>query len=210
MNAMPCSPQKSAQPFEEPGRRDDESALALDRLDEHAGDVLLADLLMHLVDRVRQRLLGAALGAARPAVGVRHREAVDLRRERCEPLLVRHDLRGQRHGHLRSTVERVVEADDRLAAGGVARDLHAVLHGLGAGVGEERLLREIAGRERVQPLGEFDRWLVPGDPRGVDVSFDLPDRCLDHVGRRVPDVQHGDAGREVDQPVAVDVLDDGA
>ena len=53
--------------------------------------------------------------------------------------------------------------DDRLAAGGVAGDLHGVLDGLGAGVGEERLLREIAGRERVQPLGELDRRLVPGD-----------------------------------------------
>ena len=88
------------QPLEEAGRRDDEPAFALDRLDQHAGDVLLADVLVHLVERVRERLLRAALRAARPPVRVGHRQAVDLRRERPEALLVRHDLRGERHRHV--------------------------------------------------------------------------------------------------------------
>ena len=44
-----------------------------------------------------------------------------------------------------------------------ARDLDGVLDGLGAGVREDRLLREVAGRQRVEPLGELDVGLVRRD-----------------------------------------------
>ena len=66
-------------------------------------------------------------------------------------------------------------------------------------------------RERVQPLGELDVRLVRGHVEArVRVEFRLTLDGRDHLGRGVADVQHGDAGREVDQPVAVDVFDDRA
>ena len=152
-----------------------------------------------------------AVRPRRPAVRVGERESVDLGRERTHALLVGHDLRGERHREQRPAVEGVVERHDRGTPRRLARDLHRVLDGLGAGVGEHRLLREVPGRERVQPFGELDVRLVRGDVEaGVRVQLELPLRGRDHLGRGVADVQDGDAGGQVDQPVAVDVLDDRA
>ena len=110
--------------------------------------------------RTRRRSRGAA---GRAAVRVGERQAVDLRRERPHALLVRHHLGRERHRHQRAPVERVVEHHDRRAARVLARDLHGVLDGLGAGVREHRLLLVVAGVERVQPLGELDVGLVRRD-----------------------------------------------
>ena len=108
-------------------------------------------------------------------------------------------------------MERVVEGDDGRASGRLARDLDGVLDGLGAGVREHGLLRGIAGREVVQALGELDVGLVGRDVEaGVGVQLGLSLDRGDDLGRAVSDVQHGDAGREVDEAVPVDVLDDGA
>ena len=95
--------------------------------------------------------------------------------------------------------------------GRLARDLDRVLDRLRAGVREHRLRRTVDRRERVQPLGELDVRLVR---RHVEARVRV-ELCLtldggDHLGRGVADVQHRDPRREVDQPVAVDVLDDRA
>jgi hypothetical protein len=61
MSRMPCSRHQSARPGQEALRRHDEAALALDRLDDDGGGVLLADLGVDLVGHRAQRLLGAVL-----------------------------------------------------------------------------------------------------------------------------------------------------
>ncbi len=53
------------EPGDEARRRHDEPTLALDRLDQDRGDVLLADVLVHLVDRVGEAGLGARLLVSR-------------------------------------------------------------------------------------------------------------------------------------------------
>ncbi len=91
------------------------------------------------------------------------------------------------------------------------RDLHRVLDGLRAGVREHRLLLVVAGCERVQAFGQLDVGLVRRDVEArVRVELELPLGGRDHLGCRVPDVQHRDARGEVDQPVPVDVFDDRA
>jgi hypothetical protein len=87
---------------------DDETALTLDRLDDDAGEVLGADLLLHLVDG----LLGG-LGAGESVVQrVAHRGAVDLGGEGAEAGLVGHVLRGHRHGEVGAAVVGAVHDDD--------------------------------------------------------------------------------------------------
>src|SRR5207244_3359924 len=70
-----------------------------------------------------RRPLGAAI-----AVGIR--DPVHLGRERPEPLLAGHHLRGERHGQVGAAVEAVLEADHGLPAREEAGHLDRVLHRL--------------------------------------------------------------------------------
>ena len=209
MKRMPCSRHHVGHARQPARRRHDEAALALDRLDEDGGAVVLADLGVDGVDERLEGLVGARLGAARPAVGVGHRGAVDLAGERPEAVLVGHVLRGQRHREVRPAVVGVVEHDDRVAAGVVARHLHRVLHRLGAGVEERRALLVVAGGELGELLADLDVLLVGRDHEaGVGEVGDLALHRLDHLRRGVADRGHRDAGAEVDELVAVDVAED--
>ena len=56
MNSAPCLDAHADKAGRKPVGRHDEAALALDRLDEHRGDVVGADLLVDQVERLRGRL----------------------------------------------------------------------------------------------------------------------------------------------------------
>lgn len=189
----------------------DEAALAEDRLDDDRGDVVGADLLGDLVDRLGGGLGARVLGAGQPAVAVGHRHAVDLGRERSEAVLVRHVLAGQRHRQVRTAVVAVVEDDDGLALGVRTGDLDGVLDGLGARVEQRGLLGVVTRRELGQRLGDGHVALVRRDHEtGVGEVLQLGGGAAhDGLGGGA-DRGHGDAGTEVDQAVAVDVLDDAA
>ena len=144
-------------------RRHDEPALALDRLEDDGGEVLLAHLRVHLLDEDVERLLGAVRRAARPPERVAHRRPVDLAGEGAEPVLVRHVLGGQRHGEVGPPVVAVVEGDDRLPAGHVTGDLDGVLDGLGAGVEQGGALLMVAGVSslRASHTSRYSSWASP-------------------------------------------------
>src|SRR5205085_10117790 len=94
------------QPLHELRRGDDETALALHRLDDDRSDGLGGDLRR---ERALERLQRVARGD--PAVLVRERDAVDLGREWPEPGLVGMRLRGEREREKRAAVESSLEAD---------------------------------------------------------------------------------------------------
>ena len=200
---IPCSSQIPRRPFDERRGRGEEAALALLRLEHDRGDVLRRDVRReHALER-RERGRGV-----RAAIGVRVRRAVDLGRERPEPLLVRVRLRRHRQRHPRAAVERALERDDGLPLRVQARELDGVLDRLGAGV-EERGARLAADRrERAEPLGELDVALVRDDREvGVQEALGLLGDRLDDARVVVADVRHADAADEVDERVAVDVGD---
>ena len=184
--------------------RYDEPALALDRLDHHAGDVVGTDLLLDEVEGTRGGLLAGHAGRVAERVG--HRDPVDLRRERPERLLVGHVLRGQCHREVGAAVVAVVEHDHGLPLGVCPGDLHGVLDGLGAGVEQRSALLVVAGGQPVQGLAHLDVLHVGRDHEaGVREPRDLllnPGHhgvgCVAHAG-------HRDARPEVDQRVAVDI-----
>ena len=103
-------------------------------------------------------------------------------------------------------MEPVLEAHDALAAGERAGGLHGVLDRLGAAVQQQRALLVIAGRDRVEPLGQGDVRLVAGDGKAdVEVPVELVAHGLEHGGVPVPHVDDADAAAEIDELVAVDV-----
>ena len=182
-------------------RRHDESALSLHRFDHDCGDVLCRN-------SRNQRALerGDRVRGGGPAVVLRERNPVDLRRERPQPCLVRVRLRGERHGEQRAPVEAAFERDHRGTLRVGTCELDRVLDRLRPGVEERSLGRPPERRQRDQPLRERDVHLVRDDR---EVRVQEPCRLLlnrlDDPRVRVPDVEAADAAREVDERVPVDV-----
>ena len=141
---------------------------------------------------------------------VREGKPVDLRGERSEPELVGPNLARHAHRQQRAPVEGVLEHDDGLAPGGVAGDLDRVFQGLGAAVGEQRLLRGAPRRDRVEFLGQGDVALVRGHAEaGVGEPLELGDGRPDDLGVGVAGVERTDPSGEVDEDVSVHVGDEG-
>jgi len=190
---------------EEAGRRHDEPAFALNGLDDDGGDGGCPHLLLDLTDRA----LGGGLAVQSVAVRVGAGDPVELRGEGAEAALVGGDLGRQSHGQGGASVEGVVEADHCLAAGVLACELDGVLDGLRPGVEQRGLLREAARGQGVQAFGDLDVSGVPRDGEGgVRQVLGLLLDCSDDRRRRTAHGCHRDAGSEVDETVAVHVLQD--
>ena len=196
----------------EPARgRGDVAALALDRLDEHGRDLARVDLVAE--QGVGEPVDGgvAALGEGqveRAAVAVAVGGVQHPGQQRPEPGVVLGLGGGQADRAVAAAVEGAVEADHVLAAGGRPGQLQRPLDGLGPGVGEEGPDRAGHGGGRGQGLGVL----------GVDGQVEVAGRVveqvgglaadrLDHPGVGVAGRADGDAGVEVEEQVAVDVLD---
>lgn len=104
---------------------------------------------------------------------------------------------------------RVVEHHDGLSTGVLARDLHGVLDGFGAGVEQGRPLLVVTGGQAVEGLGDGDVAVVGGDREArVGEGSDLLGDRGDDTGVRVADARHGDARAQVDERVVVGVHHD--
>jgi hypothetical protein len=105
-------------------------------------------------------------------------------------------------------VEAVVEGHDPRATGRVARHLDHVLDRLGTGVDQEGALLVVSRGQLIQTLTDLDVARVGGHHEaGVGEESRLLPDGLDDQGGAVAGVGRRDAGAEVDQPVAVDVLE---
>ena len=105
----------------------------------------------------------------------------------------------------------VLEHGDAAAAGVLARDLDAVLDGLGARVDQHGLLGEVAGGVLGEQFGHPHVLLVRRD--GEERVHHLAELLLgrrDHVVVGVPDRRHADAGAQVEEGVVVDIHQDRA
>ena len=200
------TPAQGRQPRKEVGRRDDEPALALDRLDDGGGDrCRIHHRHERSLDRLQGELAGLAGVGAPVRVGVR--QPVHLGRERPEPGLVRMVPARERHREERPTVEPALEAKERRPAGRGSGELDGVLDGLGARIEQGHLAFPTA-RGTNQPFGQLHVRLV-GDDGEVRVrdAGRLPVHRLDHLGMGVADQLASQAPREVQERVPVDIGD---
>ena len=158
----------------------------------------------HALERL-PALLDRRRFAQAHAVGVRERRAVDLGREWAEGLFER-CLAGERERHQRAAVVAALEGDDRLAAGGGARDLDRILDALGAAVRQDRFARPVDRHGSVEALGQLDIWLIGADQRReVQQLGGLRLDGGDHLGRAVAGVEHADPADEIDQRIAIHI-----
>ena len=105
----------------------------------------------------------------------------------------------------------VAEDDHGRTARRGPRDLDGVLDGLRTGGEQRRLLGVVTRREPVERRRDVDEALVLGDEEaGVGEALRLLGDAADDLGVGRPDAGHGDAGRQVDDVVAVDVDEDAA
>ena len=115
---------------QERGPRDDVTALALHRARRDGGDRAGSTSVANA------RRSSSSASRPEPSASVRpvrivNGDAVDLGRERPEPLLVRRVPAGKRHREQRPPVEPALEAQDRVTTGGGLRELDGVLDRLG-------------------------------------------------------------------------------
>lgn len=187
--------------------RNDESALALDGLDDQAREIDGSDRLFEVRDRA-----GRGLGARQAVVvRVRVRRAVDIARERSESGGVRGRLEVHGHREVGTTVVGVLQHGDTGAPGVLAGDLHRVLDRLGTRVHEHGLLGEVSGRVLGEQLGDPHVFFVRCDgEQGVGDLAQLSGGGLDDGRRRVTDRGHADARAQVDELIAVGIDQNGA
>ena len=153
----------------------------------------------------------SGVGLHRTAVAVGIRRVIRAGHERPEALALRHLAGGQRERPHRAAVKRAEERDDVVPLRVVLRQLERRLVRLGARVAEERPVRTRHRRNRRQLLAEPHlRLVVEVGARHVQELLRLVDDRLHDVGMRVAGGGHGNAGRAVEEDVAVHVLDDRA
>ena len=180
----------------------DETALALDRLDDDGGELFGADVLLD----VAQGTLGGLLAIEAIAQRVGHGSAVNIGREGAEAGLVRLVLGGHGHGEIGAAVEGTVKNDDAVLAGVVTGNLYGILNSLRTG-GEEYGLFVVGTRgQLVELLCHLDEAFVRcieearvgevAGGLGHGLGYALVGRT--HAG-------DGNARCEVDEGVAVDI-----
>ena len=190
-----------AQGLEQFGRDGVIAAFAQHRLENDRGDAIRLS-----VGEEERFQCADRIGNGDVVTLARERNAVEVRREGADVTLVGRNLAGQAKRQQRASMVARGEGDDARTAGGGTGDLDRVLDRLGTGGDQQRLLREIARRQRVQLFGQRHVGLVGHDlERGVGETVFLCLRRGNHVGVAVAGVQHGDAAREVDEPAAFNV-----
>ena len=202
------------------GRRN-ESPLARHRLNDHRGNIRLANIRARHFFKLREGFAAQTPRQRtrqfartnrrrpinpRPPIKIRKRRAINFRRKRTKPAFVGIRLPGQRHRHVRASVERVLEANHRLTLRIRARKLDRVLHRLRPGAGEKRLLGKIPRRPRIEPLGHFDVALVS---HHIDARVEKFIRL--RLGRRhdgrlaMPEIRHPDPAGKIQERIAVQI-----
>ena len=193
------------QPLEEPVRRDEIAALALQRLDHDRRDFLRRHVALEQhADVIEDR---AALVGAREqrAIGVGIGDVRDARHGRRESRLLRVLAGGQRQRAHRAAVEAAEERDDPLPARDVARELQRALDRFGAGLAEEAHAGLAERHDRGEPFRERGHLLVPVVARDVQELRRRVLHGLDDPRVRVAGRADRDAGGEVEEAVAVHV-----
>ena len=164
------------------------------------------DLLLDVARGVAGVLLG--LGAGGPAIEVGIADVDDSGHQRREAAALLRLGAGERKRAHGASVEGAVEGDDVLALGVIARELERGLDGLGAGVA---VVERDAGRAWARSC---ERRAASGELRVVEVGAGHVNQFAgllldggDDLGMAVSGGGDGDSGGEVEELIAVHVLD---
>ena len=114
---------------------------------------------------------------------------------------------GQRQRKQRASVKCVLEADHRRALGVGASDLHGILDRFRSGIQNQRLLRELARSQLIEPLGELDISLVwRHTETRMQVAIDLLANCCEYRLSPMPSIHAADTACQINEGVPIDIF----
>ncbi|MNI25835.1 hypothetical protein D3C73_795110 [compost metagenome] len=179
----------------------EETAVALDRLDDDRGDTIGCHVGGEQLIELRQRVV-----AADTAVRVGISGVIDLGGEGAEILFVRLAHARQGHAEQGAAVEATAKGNHRRAVGVAPGDLHRVFHGFGAGGEQHAFVVRIATDQLVQPRRHLDVVFVGHHlEAGMGNFADLAADCLDHLRMVMAHIEDADAADEVQVALAIDI-----
>src|SRR6185312_14941848 len=157
-----------------------------------------------------QSILGLAL-AFTEAICVRKWNMSHARQQRRKPATLLRLRCRQREGAHGTSVKGAVEGNYALPFGVIASQLQRALDGFGSRVPKIELVGTRHGRDLAQAIGQLGhRFVVKVGAGHVNQLASLPLNGSNDFRMTMSSGGYGDAGRKVEELVAVNVLDDGA
>ena len=136
------------------------------------------------------------------------RNAVNIRQEGTETLLVRMSLAGKRQAHHGATVKTIFHREHRGTAGKRAGNLHRVLHCFRAAIHQKSLLGEVAGRELVELFRHRNIAFIPSDLEAeMEKGVQLSTQSAQHPWIAMANVSAANSAAQVNEAVAVNILE---
>ncbi len=133
--------------------------------------------------------------------------SVHIGNKGLESRFIRMRFAGQRKRKQRASVKCIVEADHRWALRVGASDLHGILDRFGARIQNQRLLCELARRQLIEPLGEFDVSLVWRHAEArMQIAIDLVANRRKNWFRPMPGIHAADAPGQINEGVPIDIF----
>src|SRR5580658_8381696 len=139
------------------------------------------------------------------------RNAVNIRQKGAKTLLVRVSLAGKRQPQHGAAMKSIFDRDNRGTTSESARDLHRVFYRFCSAVDQKSLFRKFARRELVQLLRHLHIAFVASHLKAeMEKGIELGTKGAKHARITVANVQAADATAQIDEAVAVYILENRA
>ena len=193
------------------GRGHDVAPFSLNRFDDDRCDFLggdrgLEQFFLEIGDAFDPA--SAVREVARAAITIAVTDVRHFGKQRLEPAALSHFAGGEREGPHRASVKGAVESNDMLPASVITGEFNGRFDRLGPRIGEQHPLGRFPGSDLAQLFCQIaQRRIIKIGPADMDQFGGLVLNGLHHTRMAVPGRADGDSGGEVEEQVAIHVLE---